>query len=159
MDKQTNRQEGRHIHNSQLLQKLRCWKTDMQTDGHLQTRSLTTKVTYNLQCREPKTQRDKQRVYKWWRCHTLLVSSGRTVSMAVCLINSSNSWTRTVRPFCIGLNSWYMWAKSRDIHTDNTPWPTFTHTHTHTHTHRQIQIQRQTQTHADCRQTDKLLLN
>jgi len=49
------------------------------------------------------------------RRHTLLVSRGRTVSIAVCLINSSSSCTSTARPLCIGLSSVYMFAKS--IHT------------------------------------------
>jgi len=64
----------------------------------------------------------KQSVKTVEKRHTLLASSGWTVSTAVCLMNSSNSWTRTERPLCIGLRSVYMFAKS--THTDTLQWKT-----------------------------------
>jgi len=68
--------------------------------------------------------------------HTLLASSGLTVSTAVCLMNSSNSLTSTDRPLCIGLNKLYMLAKSytnRQTHT-------CTHTERQTHGHRHYRV-------------------
>jgi len=87
-----------------------------QTDMPPKTMSHS-RVGQKLDRKRGHIEANRQMLYTVNSCLTLLVSSGRTVSMAVCLMNSSSSRTRMVSPLCIGLNSVYMFAKSSHTET------------------------------------------